>query len=106
MKICRERLINLKIIIKYAHFLIFSNGICRIPNLEHFLPDCRIIRIPSWRKKLGNKAKVDQIIGWGLRPSAVGARAYAQKHQLPYIALEDGFLRSLGLGVKGYPPFL
>lgn len=45
--------------------LIFSNGICRIPNLEHFLPDCRIIRIPSWRKKLGNKAKVDQIIGWG-----------------------------------------
>ncbi|HDL1197840.1 TPA: capsular polysaccharide biosynthesis protein [Mannheimia haemolytica] len=85
--------------------LIFSNGICRIPNLEHFLPDCRIIRIPSWRKKLGNKAKVDQIIGWGLRPSAVGARAYAQKHQLPYIALEDGFLRSLGLGVKGYPPF-
>lgn len=49
--------------------------------------------------------QVDQVIGWGLRPSTVRARAYAQKHQLPYIALEDGFLRSLGLGVKGYPPF-
>lgn len=32
------------------------------------------------------------------------SRAYAQKHNLPFIALEDGFLRSLGLGVDGYPP--
>ena len=33
------------------------------------------------------------------------ARAFAAEHQLPFIALEDGFLRSLGLGVAGYPPY-
>lgn len=44
------------------------------------------------------------IVGWGLKPSADKARGYACKHGLPYLSLEDGFLRSLGLGVKGAPP--
>ena len=44
-------------------------------------------------------------MGWGLRSSARKARAYATQRELPYIALEDGFLRSLGLGVAGWPPF-
>ncbi|GAB1668842.1 capsular polysaccharide biosynthesis protein [Mannheimia haemolytica] len=52
-----------------------------------------------------NNTQVDRVIGWGLRPSTHKARAYANKHSLPFVALEDGFLRSLGLGVKGYPPF-
>lgn len=48
------------------------------------------------------KKKPDAVIGWGLKPSSVRARRYAKRHNLPYIALEDGFLRSLGLGVMGY----
>ncbi|MGN6947915.1 capsular polysaccharide export protein, LipB/KpsS family, partial [Neisseria sp. P0014.S009] len=38
-------------------------------------------------------------------PTTHKARAFAAEHQLPFIALEDGFLRSLGLGVAGYPPY-
>lgn len=50
-------------------------------------------------------AQADMVLGWGLRPSTQKARAYAAKHALPFIALEDGFLRSLGLGATGWPPF-
>ena len=75
---------------------IFSNGIRKIPHLAGFLPEYSL----STRK-----SAVDCVLGWGLRPSTHKARAYAQTHQLPFIALEDGFLRSLGLGVQGYPPF-
>ncbi|WP_239407078.1 capsular polysaccharide biosynthesis protein, partial [Desulfovibrio sp. An276] len=44
------------------------------------------------------------VIGWGHKPTAYKARHYAAKHNLPYIALEDGFLRSLDLGCKGAQP--
>ena len=38
------------------------------------------------------------IAGWGLRKTTRGARAYAARRELPYVALEDGFLRSFGTG--------
>ena len=44
------------------------------------------------------------VIGWGFKPTAKRARDYAAKHNLPYIALEDGFIRSVGLGVEGIQP--
>lgn len=44
------------------------------------------------------------ILGWGHKPTADKARRYAAQHNLPYIALEDGFLRSLDLGCKGAQP--
>ena len=44
------------------------------------------------------------IAGWGQRATAQRARALAQRHQLPFLALEDGFLRSVGLGVSGAAP--
>lgn len=44
------------------------------------------------------------ILGWGHKPTANKARRYAARHNLPYIALEDGFLRSLDLGCKGAQP--
>ncbi|WP_460029619.1 capsular polysaccharide biosynthesis protein [Mannheimia haemolytica] len=84
--------------------LIFSKGILNLPHLNCFLPNCDIVS-PSFLGKVVNNTQVDRVIGWGLRPSTHKARAYANKHSLPFVALEDGFLRSLGLGVKGYPPF-
>ncbi|SMB85462.1 capsular polysaccharide export protein [Pasteurella testudinis DSM 23072] len=80
--------------------LIFSHGILAIPHLNSFLPDIEI-----QAKRFYSSSPVQQVIGWGLRPSTKKARHYAEKNNLPYIALEDGFLRSLGLGVEGYPPF-
>ncbi|WP_210736095.1 capsular polysaccharide biosynthesis protein [Massilia sp. Mn16-1_5] len=49
-------------------------------------------------------AHLSAIAGWGRRPTTERARAYAARHQLPFLALEDGFLRSVGLGVAGAAP--
>ncbi|WP_293731529.1 capsular polysaccharide biosynthesis protein [uncultured Actinobacillus sp.] len=76
---------------------IFSKGILKIPFLTSFLPEMRLT--------LTNSKDIQQVVGWGYRPSTKKARDFAARHQLPFIALEDGFLRSVGLGVKGYPPF-
>ncbi|QIW15221.1 capsule biosynthesis protein [Pasteurellaceae bacterium RH1A] len=80
--------------------LIFSKGIKTIPHLPSFFPNEQLVFASFFQKPLA-----DKVLGWGLRPSTKKARAYALKHHLPYVALEDGFLRSVGLGVAGYPPF-
>ena len=36
--------------------------------------------------------------GWGRKPSALRARRLADEHGVPYLALEDGFLRSIAPG--------
>ena len=74
--------------------LIFSRGIRNTPHLSAFLPDY----------DLKKTTPPQTVIGWGYKPTADKARAFAAAHNLPYTALEDGFLRSLGLGVEGYPP--
>ncbi|EJN06068.1 capsular polysaccharide biosynthesis protein [Phyllobacterium sp. YR531] len=45
----------------------------------------------------------DGIVGWGEKPLARMARRLAKLRGLPYWALEDGFLRSVGLGKAGAP---
>lgn len=76
-----------------------SSGIRKLAALPALLPEFhRFVRLRPW------KQKPNAIIGWGLKPTSVHARQYAQRHQLPYIALEDGFIRSLGLGVNGFQP--
>ncbi|WP_237704484.1 MULTISPECIES: capsular polysaccharide biosynthesis protein [Comamonas] len=56
------------------------------------------MRLRAW-----HAAPVDVVAGWGLRPTTRKAVAYAGKHGLPYVALEDGFLRSFGTG-EHFPP--
>ena len=78
-----------------------SAGIWRLPHLASFLGE--------EVSKLGllgttSPAQVQSIAGWGRRPSTARARALAARHNLPFIALEDGFLRSVGLGVDGAAP--
>ncbi len=46
----------------------------------------------------------DQVIGWGRKPNTGRARALAEARNLPYFALEDGFLRSLRPGTGGGTP--
>lgn len=50
------------------------------------------------------KARNNYVFGWGHKSTADKARLYAARHDLPYIALEDGFLRSLDLGCRGAQP--
>lgn len=69
--------------------IIFSNGIRNITNLSCFLED------------IVEKEKV--VVGWGNKPNTKKARDYASSHGLKYYALEDGFLRSIGLGSNSPP---
>lgn len=81
--------------------LIFSRGILAIPALEQFLLNEKIVAYSPLKKA----KNIDKVIGWGLKPTANKARKYAKQHNLPYVALEDGFLRSIGLGVENYPSY-
>ena len=49
--------------------------------------------------------RLSGIIGWGLKDNTQNARCVARRHGLPYFCLEDGFVRSVGLGVTGSEPF-
>ena len=76
---------------------VFSKKIIKIKNINHFFPD-----LIFTDKK--NKKQANAIAGWGLRPTTKKARKYATENKLPFISLEDGFLRSVGLGLEGYSP--
>ncbi|MUG68372.1 capsular polysaccharide biosynthesis protein [Paenibacillus campinasensis] len=77
---------------------IYSEGIASIPFLESFLQDTVILN-PT------NMNNITQIAGWGRKPSAQKAIEKARKHNLPYLSLEDGFIRSIELGVKSRRTF-
>lgn len=68
-------------------------GIWKTPFLKTFLPEYDLRALPG--------ADVEAVIGWGHKPSAAIGRARALRRGLPYVALEDGFLRSIGLGEAG-----
>ncbi|MDP5211232.1 capsular polysaccharide biosynthesis protein [Microbulbifer sp. 2205BS26-8] len=75
-----------------------SLGLRRLKNLDQFLrAQCRYI--PFYP---GNE--ITHMVGWGLKDTAIKAKKIANKYHLPYICIEDGFLRSLGLGVEGSLP--
>lgn len=66
------------------------------PNLLAFLPEIAGIVMSA--------PEADAVIGWGRKQTSAKAISTATSRQLPYLALEDGFLRSLGLGFAGEPP--
>ncbi len=53
--------------------------------------------------RLCTKAGFTAILGWGRRPTTTKAISLAKRWNLPFIALEDGFLRSFGTG-DHFPP--
>ncbi len=77
---------------------VFSRGIRRIPHLETLLGESIVYR----PRRAGRE--LTKVVGWGSKPTAQRARRFAARHGLPYVALEDGFLRSFDLGVRGAPP--
>ncbi|NLN62844.1 MAG: capsular polysaccharide biosynthesis protein [Myxococcales bacterium] len=79
---------------------IFSRGIARIPHLSTFLGTTDLVRHPTDQQA----ASLSAVVGWGAKPNTDIARNFAARHRLPYISLEDGFLRSVDLGVNGAPP--
>ncbi|EAI2145564.1 capsular polysaccharide biosynthesis protein [Campylobacter lari] len=52
-----------------------------------------------------NITKEDVFVGWGRKKSGLRAIELANKHNIKFLLLEDGFLRSLNLGVENSPSF-
>ncbi len=84
---------------RYAATLVPAWGVAATPHLEAFLPECAaLVRaiVPTGR--------IDSVAGWGFNRTAVYARFLGQRLGVPYLAVEDGFLRSIGLGGAGAAP--
>ena len=64
-----------------------------MPFLRTFLPEFDLRASPF--------APTEAVIGWGLKPSSRAGRRRAAARNQSYVALEDGFLRSIGLGETG-----
>ena len=77
-----------------------SPGVLRILHLAAFLPESR--RLVRVRARV--PGGLDSVAGWGMRPTALRARRIAERCGEPYLALEDGFIRSVGPAAAGHPP--
>ncbi len=68
-------------------------GVLKVPFLDVFLADYDLRRLPG--------KDVQAVLGWGMKPTAAAGRRWAERNGRPYVALEDGFLRSVGIGEAG-----
>lgn len=68
-------------------------GLLAIPHLDAFLPEYAPRLLPG--------PDVRTVLGWGRRPTTRAGRLWSRATGHPYVALEDGFLRSVGLGEAG-----
>ena len=75
-----------------------SSGLSKIPNLDILLAQ-PISRYRFWR----STDQATAVIGWGTKRYARRAGRLAKRLELPFICLEDGFLRSVGLGNQDPP---
>jgi capsular polysaccharide export protein len=79
---------------------IYSSGIWRIPHLSNFLAQpCQKLSVLRAVPK-----HIQAVAVWGHRPSSRKLVEIAQAAGKPILRLEDGFIRSLELGVNGAPP--
>lgn len=78
-------------------FGVFNRGLRRFGRLEVFLGGAVA------RSNLFVPVGLTATVGWGRKKFARKARSIAKSQHIPFICLEDGFLRSVGLG-KCDPP--
>jgi capsular polysaccharide export protein len=69
-----------------------SFGILNNNQLRSFFPESYIQKIKPWPKR----NSLDIVVGWGKKPNTLKAQAFAKKHSLTYVHLEDGFIGYLG----------
>lgn len=75
-------------------WIITSAGIAKLP-LSQALVGAKLVKVVQ--------SSATAVAGWGQRPSTRRSRALAQRLGLPFVALEDGFLRSYATG-DSFPP--
>lgn len=69
-----------------------TRGLRKKPFLDRFLPEYALQALPFG---------AEIVIGWGAKGTAASGRRWAEAFDKPYLAAEDGFLRSIGLGEAG-----
>lgn len=77
--------------------VVFSSGILKIPGIQQMLG----MELVHAAKASG--ANPTCVLGWGVRENTEKARRFAEAHSLPFASLEEGFIRSPGLGTDGQP---
>ncbi|ONG40610.1 hypothetical protein BKE30_07565 [Alkanindiges hydrocarboniclasticus] len=81
-----------------------SSGIKKIEYLESYLSTEVSFKFFYQLNNFYISPEISMLAGWGRRPSFYKAKQYSVRHNIPLLTLEDGFIRSIGLGVKGYQP--
>jgi capsular polysaccharide export protein len=79
---------------------ILSSGIWKTPYLSSFV-DAELLQYSVFTPY--KTSHLNAIAGWGKKPTATKAIKLASKLGLPYIAFEDGFLRSFNTGESSPP---
>lgn len=82
-----------------ATLLTASAALAATPSLTTLLG----VETLNYHRLLGSTKKADAVIAWGRKPSAEKAERLADKLKLPLLRLEDGFMRSVGLGSQTPP---
>lgn len=77
--------------------VVHGRGLSAWPTLPALLHGVQL-RMPAQADR-----GADAVLAWGLKPSAERAEAWARERGLPLIRLEDGFVRSIGLGPDAPP---
>lgn len=80
-----------------------SRALYALPHLHAFFPEWQEIRLLSRIRP--DTQGLTHIAGWGHKAPGLRAKKLAAEQALPYLALEDGFLRSYGLAVRGAAPW-
>ncbi|ENM5927059.1 capsular polysaccharide biosynthesis protein [Vibrio mimicus] len=78
---------------------VVSKGIINIPMIDVFCSEYS--RVCIYRPFVIDA----EIAGWGNKYTSIKAKRIAKSNNINYVSLEDGFIRSLGLGINGTPPF-
>jgi capsular polysaccharide export protein len=81
-----------------APFIATSVAIARLPNLAVMLG-----APVSYRREVKDFSVCAGVLAWGRKPSADVASAFATRQNLALLQIEDGFLRSVGLGNQEPP---
>jgi len=74
-----------------------SRALAKLPRLAELLG------APVVHRRTADLDACRAVIAWGRKPSARHAEAFAARHGLALLRLEDGLLRSVGLGNEDFP---
>lgn len=78
--------------------IVLSRGLSKVKTLGALLSDRTLV----FGAPRGVRES-DTVVCWGMRPNALAARAYAERHGLSIMCVEDGLSRSVGLASDDLP---